>query len=90
MMNNEQEEYHHTQLPVSPDSVIMRSVIKKAPPNDEQIAPTINDKSNSDMDVETETVIATDVTDVTEDDETNDMDDKMTDITSSEEGKLTG
>lgn len=33
-MSNDQPSYQHTQLPVSPDSVIMRSVITKTCPKD--------------------------------------------------------
>lgn len=55
-MSGDQEVYQLTQLPVSPDSVIMRSVIKKAPPHDERFAlsPSAKGKMDEEMPMQTD------------------------------------
>lgn len=89
-MDNEQEIYH---TPVSPDSVIMRSVIKKAPPlksTDVQLSAPTNKKVKIDADVVRDTVITTDLRDDVDDMDVDDGDGKSTDITSTEEAKGNG
>lgn len=54
-MSNEQS-YQHIQLPVSPDSVIMRSVITKACPKDEKAQPQLQQQQQKSNKTKTKAV----------------------------------
>lgn len=83
-MNNAQEIYHHTQLPVSPDSVIMRSVTKKTPLNDKEFAQKFSSFKSS-ADGSPEMMIVSEIKE-----EVVDMDGTAAAITSSEETNMIG